>query len=191
MVGVAIFLCACFAEAQFAEPNDRGVAFGHMHVVVEDIELHKGLWPHVFGAELVEKQGYTAVRFADALAFFRDAEPTAPSVETAIDHFGFKVRELEDVLSKWRALGYEVDSERTSASGGSVAYITMPGGIRLALSEEQNQSASTAMGHVQLASPVSRELMAWYAEHFGAMVSTQDNGGYVVSMLPVPVIENV
>jgi catechol 2,3-dioxygenase-like lactoylglutathione lyase family enzyme len=182
MIGAVIFLCACFAEAQFAEPNDRGVAFGHMHVVVEDLELHKRLWPHVFGAELVEKQGYTAVRLADALIFFRDAEPTAPSVETAIDNFGIKVRDLEGVLSKWRALGYEVDSERPGASGGSVAYITMPGGIRLALSEEPNQSASAAMGHVQLASPVGRELMAWYAERFGAIASTQDDGGYVASI---------
>lgn len=182
LIGIVVFLCACPVAAQFAEPNHRGVSFGHMHVVVEDLELHKRLWPELFGAELVEKQGYTAVRVADALIFFRDAEPTATSVETAMDHFGLKVRDLAGVLSKWRALGYEVDSEKTNASGSGVAYITMPGGIRLALSEDPSQSASAAMGHVQLVTPISWELMAWYAERFGVATDPQDDGRQIASI---------
>ncbi len=182
LIGIAVLLCAYPATAQFAAPNDRGVSFGHMHVVVEDLELHKRLWPELFGAELVEKQGYTAVRVADALIFFRDAEPTATSIETAMDHFGLKVRNLDSVLSKWRALGYEVESEKTNTSGYAVAYITMPGGIRLALSEEPNQSASTAMGHVQLVTPINRELMAWYAERFGVAPVAQDDGSHFASI---------
>ena len=182
LIGISVFLCTYTATAQFAEPNDRGVSFGHMHVVVEDLELHKRLWPELFGADLVEKQGYTAVRVADALIFFRDAEPTATSEETVMDHFGLKVRDLEAVLSKWRALGYEVDPEKTNASGSAVAYITMPGGIRLALSEAPNQSASTAMGHVQLVTPISRELMAWYAERFGVAPVTQADSSHFASI---------
>lgn len=182
LIGIAVLLCTYPTAAQFAEPNDRGVSFGHMHVVVEDLELHKRLWPELFGADLVEKQGYTAVRIADALIFLRDAEPTATSVETAMDHFGLKVRDLEGVLSKWRALGYEVDSEKTNASGSAVAYVTMPGGIRLSLSEEPNQPASTAMGHVQLVTPISRELMAWYAERFGVARDTQNDGSHLASI---------
>ena len=182
LIGIVVFLCACPVAAQFAEPNDRGISFGHMHVVVEDIELHKRLWPELFGAELVEKQGYTAVRVADALIFLRGAEPTATSVETAMDHFGLRVRNLEGVLSKWRALGYEVDSEKANVSGGATAYITMPSGIRLALTEEPNQSATTAMGHVQLVTPISEELLAWYVERFGVAPVTQDERGSVASI---------
>lgn len=178
IIGVAVLLCTYPAAAQFAEPNDRGVSFGHMHLVVEDLELHKRLWPELFGAELVEKQGYTAVRIADALIFFRDAEPTAASVETAVDHFGLKVRDLAGVLSKWRALGYEVDSEKTDASGNDVAYIAMPGGVRLALNEEPDQSAGTSMGHVHFVTPMRRELMAWYVERFGVAPVAQDDSGH-------------
>lgn len=174
LIGLIAVLCTFPVAAQFAEPNDRGVSFGHMHVVVEDLELHKRLWPDLFGAELVEKQGYTAVRVVDALIFFRNAEPTATSEETAVDHFGLKVRNLEGVLSKWRDLGFEVDSETSDASGRAVAFITMPGGIRLALSEEPEQSASTAMGHVQWVTPSSAELLAWYTKFFGVEPVAQD-----------------
>ena len=182
LYAIAVLLFTYPAAAQFAEPNGRGVAFGHMHVVVEDLELHKRLWPELFGAELVEKQGYTAVRVSDALIFFRHAEPTATSVDTVVDHFGLIVRNLDDIVSKWRALGYNIDSEQTNASGGPVTFITMPGGIRLALSEARNQSASTAMGHVQLVTPISRELMAWYVERFGVVPVEQDDGSHLASI---------
>jgi catechol 2,3-dioxygenase-like lactoylglutathione lyase family enzyme len=99
-----------------------------------------------------------------------------------MDHFGLKVRDLEGVLSKWRALGYEVDSEKTDASGSAVAYITMPGGVRLALNEEPNQSASASMGHVHFVTPMRRELMAWYAERFGVALVTQDDSSHFASI---------
>lgn len=175
LIGLLVLVCAWPAHAQFANPNEQGVSFGHMHLVVADLDLHKSLWPELFGAELVEKQGYSAVRIADALIFFRDAEPTAPSVETAMDHFGLQVRDIDNVLTKWQALGYEIDSQTTDASGDVVAYITMPGGVRLALEEEPNQSANTSMGHIQFMTAMPTELMAWYAEHFGAATAAQDD----------------
>ena len=170
VISVIALVHAMSAEAQFAEFNDRGVTFGHMHLVVEDISLHKRLWPEIIWCQMGREQGYTAVWISNALIFFRNAEPTAPSAHTTVDHFGLTVRDLEAVLSKWRALGYGVDLEATDASGESVTYITMPGGIRLALQEDTGQSAQTAMGHVHfVSSPVRSELMNWYSDYFGAM----------------------
>jgi catechol 2,3-dioxygenase-like lactoylglutathione lyase family enzyme len=165
--------CVAPADAQFAEFNDVGVTFGHVHIVIADMELHKKLWPELFDAELVEKEGYAAVRISDALIFFRDAEPTAPSMDTAMDHFGLQVRDIDDVLSKWRALGYDVDSESTDADGLSSASITMPGGVGLVLVENTDQAASTAMHHVHFATPKRGELMTWYSARFGAAQTAQ------------------
>ena len=166
-IGLVVLVLTGSAQAQFAEPNDRGVSVGHMHLVVADLELHKRLWPELFGAELVEKEGYSAVRIADALIFFRDAEPTAASRKTVVDHFGLKVRDVNGVLSKWKDLGYDVDSQTPNADGHVTTYITMPGGVSLALDEDPNQTADTSMGHVQFVTPMQSELLAWYAELFG------------------------
>lgn len=182
MAGAIALMWTYPVEAQFAEPNDRGVSFGHMHLVVADLELHKRLWSELFDAELLEKQGYSAARIADALIFFRAAEPSAPTMDTAIDHFGLIVRDLESVLSKWRALGYEIELGRKDAGDEAAAYITMPGGIRLALNEEPNQSASTSMGHIHFASPMRSELVAWYAEHFGVTPATGDDNSHSASI---------
>lgn len=172
IIGLAMLACACPIQAQFAPPNDQGVSFGHMHLVVADIELHKRLWPELFGAKLVEKQGYTAVWIDEAQIFFREGEPTAPSISTSVDHFGLKVRNVEAVLSRWIDLGYEIDSRTTNSSGQSIAFITMPGGVRLALREEPDQRTSSSMGYVQFVSSRPDELMAWYAQLFG--ISTID-----------------
>lgn len=175
MISVVAFTIAVSAEAQFADFNDRGVTFGHVHLVVADIELHKELWPELFGAELVEKQGYTAVRVSNALIFFRHAEPVAPSAETAVDHFGLTVRNVDEVLSKWRALGYAVDYEETDRDRNTSAHITMPGGVKLALREEPARAEETTMGYIQFVAPASKELMTWYERRFGATRTDGDS----------------
>lgn len=182
LIGLVALVLVLPAQAEFAEPNDRGVAFGHMHLVVADLELHKRLWPKLFDAELVERQGYSAVRIADALIFFRDAEPTAPSVETAVDHFGLRVRDVKGVLAKWQDLGYDVDSQTIDANGHVSAYITMPGGVRLALDEDPNQAVGTSMGHVQFATPMRAEQLAWYTELFGVKALTEDTNAQAAAV---------
>lgn len=181
-IGVMVLLCALPAQAQFALPNDQGVSFGHMHLVVADLELHKRLWTELFGARLVEKEGYTAVWLDDALIFFREGEPTAPSADTSVDHFGIKVRFMAGVLAKWRTFGYQVDSQTTNATGNSLAFVTMPGGVRLALEEEPNLHSSASMSYVHFVTPSIGELSAWYAKYFGASTIARGNNQHIIEV---------
>ena len=43
------------AHAQLATPNDNGITYGHVHLNVSDIEVHKKLWVEWFGGEIVQK----------------------------------------------------------------------------------------------------------------------------------------
>lgn len=170
------------ANAQFAAFNNHGVTFGHMHVVVADLDFHKRLWPELFGAELVEREGFSAVRISNALIFFRHSEPTAPSTKTALDHFGLTVRDVNDVVAKWRALGYEVDAKSNGNDDASSVFITLPDGIRLALLEDPSQAEATSMAFVHVVTPARDELMAWYTEVFGADGATRENASSVLTM---------
>lgn len=176
------FTWLCTAQAQFADFNARGVTFGHMHLVVADIELHKSLWSDLFDAELVEKHGYSAIRLSNALIFLREGTPTAPSQETTVDHFGLEVRDLDSVLRKWRALGYDADPGSIIATGARSAFITMPGGVKLALTENRAQAERTSMGHVHFATQNRDELMRWYAATFGATDRTQAIRGIALAV---------
>ncbi len=44
LASAVAFLVASPAQAQLATPNPAGVTFGHLHLNVTDIEVHKKLW---------------------------------------------------------------------------------------------------------------------------------------------------
>ena len=170
------------AAAQFPAPNANGVTFNHMHVVVSDVERHKLLWTRLFDAIVIEKAGYTAMRIDNALVFLRDAEPTAPSAETVIDHFGLVVRDLSGVLEIWTELGHTPAVPDPRGDGSHAAMITLPGGIGLSLREDPGQSTSARMDHVHFVTGHGGRLAEWYADLFGADVRERDDGAAVAAI---------
>lgn len=166
---VAVLSLPCVAQGQLAPPNDAGVRFAHVHLYVADADLHKALWPELLGGELVEEAGYAALRVPGALIFFTEQAPSAPSVGTAVNHVGFRVRDLDVVLAKWRALGYEVEAERTGGEGRPQASITMPNGARVELLEDPGLTTVSAMHHVHFYAPRPRDVLGWYTENFSGV----------------------
>src|SRR5229473_522884 len=86
------------AAAQLASPNAAGVAYGHVHLNVKDIEVHKKLWVEHFGGTVVQKGPLTVVKLPNMLIALTKKEPTGGSEGTVMDHFGFKVRNLQEML---------------------------------------------------------------------------------------------
>ena len=105
------------AQAQLASPNEAGVSFAHVHLNVADIEVHKKLWVDHFDGVVVEKGPLTTVKIPGMLVVLTERPPTGTSEGTVMDHFGFKVRNISEVLAAWRAAGLEVQSEFTGAEG--------------------------------------------------------------------------
>lgn len=174
--GAAFLFWASPAAAQLAPANEAGVTFSHVHLAVADVDLHKQLWTDVFDAELAEKEGYVAVRVPGALIFLRGREPTAPSRATAMDHVGLRVRDLDALLEEWRALGYGVDEEHWDEEIAR-AFVTLPGGTRLALEEDPDLQATAEMDHVHFFTPEPGALAAWYADLFGATPQDRSSTG--------------
>src|SRR4029450_7731948 len=94
------------APAQLAPPNPAGITYGHVHLNVKDIEVHKKLWVEHFGGVVVQKGPLTAIRLPGMLVAHTQRDPTGGSMGTVMDHFGFKVRNLGEFLAAWRKAGY-------------------------------------------------------------------------------------
>ena len=164
---VALLTLVTPAYAQLAVPNDAGLTYGHVHLNVSDMELHKQLWVEHFGGVVTQKGPLVAVRLPGFLVALSDREPTGPSQGSVMDHFGFKVRNIAKFLAKWRAAGYEVDSEFTGAEGQLNAYVTMPDGVRVELQEDQMLPVEIAGYHIHFFTPEYEELLDWYLDVFG------------------------
>ena len=165
-----VLLLAAPAGAQLAPPNALGVTFAHVHLNVADVEVHKRLWVEHFDGVVVQKGPLVTVKFPNFLIIFTQTAPTGPSQGTVMDHFGFKVKSTSEIVAAWRAAGLEVQSEFTGAEGMPNAYLLAPDGVRVELQEDPTQAEKAVGYHIHYWHPEFEELMAWYAEAFGAEI---------------------
>ena len=163
-----VLAVAAPAHAQLAPPNAAGITYGHVHLSVSDIELHKKLWVDHFGGTVVQKGTLTAVKLPNMLIAFRATAPTGPSEGTSMDHFGFKVRDIQAVLKGWRAAGYQVQSEFTGSEGFPNAYLVGPDNVRIELQEDKTIKEKAIGYHLHFYSPDPAKLRDWYVDLFGA-----------------------
>ncbi len=165
-----LLLLPIAAQAQLAVPNEKGMTYGHVHLNVSDIELHKKLWVEHFNGVVVQKGPLTAVRLPNMLVALTATAPTGGSGATVMDHFGFKVRNIEKFLAKWQAAGLPAETPFTGAEGQLNAYIIFPDNVRVELQEDQGLSTEISGYHIHFYTPDYESLMAWYVDIFGLEV---------------------
>ncbi len=183
LTGAVALLFALPVQAQLAPPNAAGVTFAHVHLNVTDIEVHKKLWVEQFDGVVVQKGSLTTVKFPGQLVVFTERAPTGGSQGTVMDHFGFKVRSLAEVLATWRAAGLEVQSEFTGAEGFPNAYVVAPDGVRFELQEDPELPVKAEAYHIHFLTPDYLELLDWYVDMFSAV---QGPRGTIQSTANVP-----
>jgi len=175
LTAVALLSLVPPAHAQLAVPNEAGLTYGHVHLNVSDVELHKQLWADHFGGVVTQKGSLIAVRLPGFLVALSAREPTGGSAGSVMDHFGFKVRNMEKFLAKWRAAGRSVDSEFTGGEGQPNAYVTMPDGVRVELQEDQGLRVEVSGYHVHFRTPEFEELLDWYLDVFDLELRPRGN----------------
>ena len=182
--------------AQLAAANQAGVAMGHLHYNVRDVEANRRFWVALGGTPL--KVGATdAVKFPDVMVFLTPRESSAGTEGSVVNHVAFRVRTLAQV----EAAGLKV--ERMAQFPG-VANTMTPEGERIELFEDaalnltftpdqgalgtvargaevapdtvasrhnRPLSTSVAFHHVHLYLPgeAHLEAKAWYARMFGGV----------------------
>jgi catechol 2,3-dioxygenase-like lactoylglutathione lyase family enzyme len=181
---VALLLAvAAPARAQLSPMNAAGITFGHVHLNVADVEVHKKLWVEMFGGVYVQKGPLMTVKFPNMLVALTQRAPTGPSQGTVMDHFGFRVRSMPEMLAAVRGAGYTVQSEFTGAEGFPNAYFLGPDGLRVEMQEDKTLSAKAIPNHVHFWTPEFEKLLDWYVDTFsltkrtrGTIKSTADAG---------------
>jgi catechol 2,3-dioxygenase-like lactoylglutathione lyase family enzyme len=171
--------------AQIASPNRSGVAMGHLHYLVRDIDLTKRFWTTLGGTPL--KVGDTeAVKFPDALVLLSRGEPSDGTEGSVVNHVAFRVQSFAAL----EAAGIKV--QRIAQFPG-VGSATTPEGERIELFEEsagnmwfmpdsgqedpvvqrhnRKLTVPIAAYHVHLYLPESAvaEAKNWYVRTFGAV----------------------
>ena len=168
----AAFVSFAPANAQLASPNAAGVAMGHVHLNVKDVEVQKTFWTTQFGAVPLAKEGLTGVKMPGMLILFT-AKPGSGSNEgTMMDHFGLKVPSLSAALKRVREAGFTVQREFKGTEGFPNAYIFGPDEVKIELQEDTALSKPAIAYHLHFMNAAGDEikLRDWYAKTFSAIV---------------------
>jgi catechol 2,3-dioxygenase-like lactoylglutathione lyase family enzyme len=164
--------CPAVALALLAEPNEAGVAMGHVHLIVADMEAGKKFWV-TLGGEATTFGSFALIKFPGAFVLLKQAEPTGPAAGSVVDHVCFQAPDLAKALARWQAAGLKTEPGRIAEQ----AYVITPDGLlRVEVTEAPSLNVPIAFHHVHFfvgengrggANAVG-EIQGWYARTFGA-----------------------
>jgi catechol 2,3-dioxygenase-like lactoylglutathione lyase family enzyme len=190
--GFAALLCfGTPATAQLASPNKSGVAMGHLHYRVRDVDANKRFWS-ALGGQSIRIGSIEAMRFPDVFVFLEQGESTGGTEGSVVNHVAFRVPSLAAV----EAAGLTV--QRLAGFPG-VASVRTPEGERIELFENAAQNltftpdqgpadevasrhnrplnAPIAFHHIHIYAPAGTvpAVKAWYVRMFGGTPGKRSN----------------
>ena len=169
---LAFFAFLAPAEAQLAAPNDAGVAMGHVHLNVNDVDAQRKFWIEQLDAVPLKKEGLQGVKIPCMLILFRKQAPIGSNEGAMMDHFGVKVPNTAAVVKRCREAGFEIQREFKGSEGFPNAYVIGPDGVRVELQEDATQTIPMMGYHLHFMNRQGDQitLRDWYAKNFGATV---------------------
>jgi len=181
-------VCASRADAQLVAGADAPIVYGHHHLNVTSLETHKKFWADTLGGTVVKlPNNAEIVKFPGVLLFMRAQALTGGTKGTTVNHIGFTVTNLRQVLDKVKANGFSIVTKAEAApnltivddivqiSGGPVsggAYIMGPDDVKVELLEMKNQASAIMLHHVHFFQAQNKEMQEWYVKTFGAKPRT-------------------
>lgn len=180
---LSILYLSSLANAQLASPDESGLAYGHVHLNVPDIEEHINIWIEHFDGERISIGSTSAVKFPNFILMFDEQTPSLSSVKTVMHHFGFKLRNMARFIDKWEAAGFDMGPMFTGSEGYANAYVTLPGGIEVELQEDQALYTEFTAYHIHYSTDAYEELLEWYNDTFNLVTQAR---GTIASATNVP-----
>ena len=176
MLRTALVLClvapwgVASAGAQLVAPGESGIAMGHVHLTVRDVEANRKFWT-ALGGTPVQNGQLQLIQFPGVFVMLRQGEPSGGSVGSVINHFGFNVKNMKESKARWQAAGIKVDPGNRDEQ----AWIMTPDNARVEILEDTAIAAPMVMHHVHWNTTAIPEMKAWYVKTFGAVPGKRGN----------------
>ena len=111
--------------AQLAPPNDLGVALGHIHLVVKNVDAQKEFWTTMLGGTMVSNGPLTLIYFPGIFIMFGRAKPPGRPPDRSSTTLGLLYKEIAAARARWKAAGVKFDVGETNPNQG---YVYPPDG---------------------------------------------------------------
>jgi catechol 2,3-dioxygenase-like lactoylglutathione lyase family enzyme len=117
------------ARAELSPPNAAGVAMGHLHYVVRDVEVNKAFWVALGGRSVLFNNTTQGIVFPDVVVLLRQGEPSGGTEGSVVNHVAFRVKSVAAIEMAGFAVEY-------NAQYPGVASVHTPEGERIELFDD-------------------------------------------------------
>ncbi len=153
------------ARGDLAPYNGVGVTFGHAHLLVTDLEVHKKFWTEVMGGVFVTNGPLQMIEFPGAYIILIKQQYSGPSEGSVLNHFGFVYKDLPTQLARWKAQG----ADARPGGNGNQGYVWGPDGVRIEYYGDPALSVPVKMDHTHSFVPDIDACKDWYKKAFGGV----------------------
>src|SRR5262245_51334224 len=200
LAAAAIAGCAPAAFAQLESAKDGPIVYGHHHLNTANLAAQKKFFVDTLGGTpmTIGTNNTEIIRFQNVLIMFRPNQaPTGGTRGTTVNHVGFAVPNLRQMIDKVKANGYQMitktevapdrkvtdDIAAPAQPGGTpIAFALGPEDVKVELLEYPKQTVPITLHHVHFFNPKNTEMQAWYVKTFGATGRT--GGAFPAADLP-------
>jgi catechol 2,3-dioxygenase-like lactoylglutathione lyase family enzyme len=194
LIGLLVVAPSSMASAQLLE-KEAAVVYGHHHLNATSIDEHKKFWVATLGGTAIKAGTFDVVKFPNVLIFLNARAPGGPTKGSSLNHIGFSVPDLRQVVNKLKANGYRmVTAEEAPAgvsvvddigvTGNGIAYVLGPDDVKVELLQVNGQKAPIMHHHVHFFGERPAEMRAWYIKVFGATERQAQTNGIIGADLP-------
>src|SRR5437773_8243548 len=188
------------AAAQLLSAKDGPIVYGHHHLNTTNMDAQKKFFVDTLGGTVVKlgANQQEIVEFPNVLIFFRTTQaPTGGTRGTTVNHIGFSVPSLRQVVVKVKANGFQMITKTEATpdrvvkddiagpaqpGGASIAFAQGPDDLKVEFVEAAQQTIPITLHHVHFFNPKNTDMQAWYAKTFGARPRT--GGAFPAGDLP-------
>ena len=188
-------VAASKASAQILVAKDGPIVYGHHHLSVTSIDEHKKFWAETLGGKAIKAGTFDVITFPNVLIFLSARAQNGPTKGSSVNHVGFSVPNLRQMVDKVKANGYRmVTAEEAPAgvtvkddiglTGSGIAYALGPDGVKVELLQVDTQTMPIMHHHIHFFGEQQAEMRAWYMKVFGARQRQTSTNGIIGADLP-------
>ena len=147
---------------------DGRVSYSHIYLLSKNPEAQKHFWVDIMGATAGKiGSGLDVYTLPTMRVMVFKGEPAAGSEGTIVNHVGFRVRDIKDILDKAAAEHYTVQVVNPNKDKPNQAFLLGPDDLRIELLAGPNITAVAENHQVHFFTPDVDGMQKWYLTNLG------------------------
>jgi catechol 2,3-dioxygenase-like lactoylglutathione lyase family enzyme len=150
-------------------PAEGRVSNRNIVLLTKDPEIQHHFWVDIMGASVGQTSPNRTFYILPKVVVIVDkGSPTAGTEGSIVNHVGFRVRDIKDILAKVEAQHFTIQVVNPNKDNPTQAFFLGPDNLRVELLAGPNLTTVSENHQVHFFTPDIEAMSKWYVDNFGA-----------------------